>query len=906
MGTYTKRVTLCTLLLGASAYSQLGAAQSETAASGELEEIVVTGYRSSLKTSLNIKKESIVMGDSIVAEDIGEFPDTNLAEAMARIPGVTATRADGRGKNLTVRGLNSTFTRTQINGMEVQAVDFNTRDRSFDFNVFASELFSRIDVAKSTEASMEEGSLGATINLHTARPLDMDGNTFVTSAEVGQNDYADELDPRFAALVSMKNDAGTLGGALSVAYSDTHTAYESHNSGRWEANSGSGNNRWGNSASLSDEVNDAYHPRFPRYFNGTKQFKSLGATGSLQWAPTDSTMVTFDVLHSNFDWTSNDPALTPISLSRTGTTGRVETTVNDFVYDAAKNALLYADLSGVDIRSEGVERDNESTMNTYSLTLEQSFGASVDLRVLAGTSKAESEAVETLAILEAFNQDFTYDYRGGQSNPVFTYGFDPTDPANWLISESRYLNYSNENTYDTLKADLSWEMNDTFTLRGGASRKEFEFDLLAVNRNVNFHGNPQGVLAAPAGCNITQDQLVVGSDMGSVYTDWRGQSYFLADWDAFARQLNFPSGEALYTDPCFSLTPGSSGRRSVQETDTGGYVQLDFRTEIASREFFGNVGVRYVETEVESTGDIGIDPVTVSRKYDDTLPSVNLGMWVTQELVLRASWAKVMARPDLGDLSPGGSVDGFNRRYTAGNPGLEPFRADAIDLAVEWYFADEALVSLAYFGKDIESFPASITRTVTWQSLGLPDSLLANSPATPQDLFDYTSKDTGPGGTLDGYEVQFQTPFTFGPGWLRDFGVKLNYTDITSEVRYGDTIGRLLNQSDDAYNATLWYEHAGFSARLSFTHTGDAATTVPSRFNVPGAPDAGEDITDDIDLLDAKIGYRFSDALSVSLDMLNLTDEVTHTLMGSNGFLLEDQSNGSGRQYFLGVQYAIR
>ncbi|GFE87753.1 TonB-dependent receptor [Steroidobacter agaridevorans] len=906
MSSFAKRLTVCSLLIGTSAYSQFGSAQSEPNQPGALEEIVVTGYRSSLNASLDLKRDSIIMGDSIVAEDIGDFPDTNLAEAMARIPGVTTTRADGRGKNLTVRGLNSTFTRTTLNGMEVQAVDFNTRDRSFDFNVFASELFTRIDVAKSTEARMEEGSLGATIDLHTARPLEMDRNTFVTSAELGQNENANKLDPRFAALLSMKNDAGTFGGALSVAYSDTHTANESHNSGRWEANSGAGANRWRNSASLPAEINNAYHPRFPRYFNGTKNFESLGATGALQWAPTDSTLLTFDALHSSFDWTSSDPALTPISLSRTTNTGRLETTLNAYEYDASKNALLYADMSGIDIRSEGVERDNESTMNTFSLTLEQGLGENVNLRILAGTSKAKSEAVETLAILEAFNQNFTYDYRNGQSNPTFTYGFDLANPANWLISESRYLEYFNENTYDTLKADLSWEINDTFKLSGGASQKEYEFDLLASNRNLSLHGSPQGVVAPPAGCNITQQQLAVGSNLGRVYTDWRGQSYFLADWDAFAAQLNFPGAGSLANDPCFGISPGSAGRRNVQETDSGAYAQLDFKTEIASRRFFGNVGVRYVETEVDSTGDIATAPVTVTREYSDTLPSVNLGLWATDGVVVRASWAKVMARPDLADLTPGGTVDGFNRRYTAGNPGLEPFRAEAIDLAVEWYFAEEALVSLAYFGKDIESFPASVTRRVTWQSLGLPDSLLANTPATPQDLFDYIAVQNGPGGTLEGYELQFQTPFNFGPNWIRSFGVKLNYTDISSEVRYGDTKGRLLNQSDTAYNATLWYEKAGFSGRVSYTHTGDAATRVPSLFNVPGAPDAGEDITDDINLLDAKVSYRFNDALSVSLDMLNLTDEVTHTLMGTNGLLLEDLSNGSGRQYFFGVQYAIR
>jgi TonB-dependent receptor len=551
-------------------------------------------------------------------------------------------------------------------------------------------------------------------------------------------------------------------------------------------------------------------------------------------------------------------------------------------------------------------------MNSFALSLEQDIGERFHLHALAGTSESKATGLESLAINEAFNQDFTYDYRASQSRPTFTYGFDLTDPDNWLISELRFLNSSVENNFDTLRADLSWDVNDTFTLTGGLSQKDYEFDLLNVNRNSNLHADDnQGVVNPPAGCNITQQQIAVGPDIGSDYTDWTGQTYFLPNWEPYSAQIGFPPGGSL-TDPCFALTPGSSGRRNVQESDTGAYVQVDFRSEIGSREFFGNVGVRYVETEVDSTGDIATVPVTVTRDYTDTLPALNLGLWVTEEVVVRASWAKVMARPALGDLSPGGSVDGFNRRYTAGNPGLEPFRADATDLAVEWYYGDEALVSLAYFRKDIESFPQSVTETVSWQSLGLPDSLLDNSPATPADPFDYTAKQTGPGGDLDGFELQFQTPFNFGPGWVRDFGVKLNYTDISSSVIVGTNssggpiFGRLQNQSDTAYNATLWYENEnGFAGRVSLSHTGDSPTGAISRFTVPGGIDAGEDITDDADFVDAKLSYQFNESLSFSLDMLNLTDESVHTLMGSNGFLLEDAANAAGRQYYLGVQYSI-
>jgi TonB-dependent receptor len=441
----------------------------------------------------------------------------------------------------------------------------------------------------------------------------------------------------------------------------------------------------------------------------------------------------------------------------------------------------------------------------------------------------------------------------------------------------------------------------------GLSQKDYEYDLLAANRNLNLHGDPQGIVVVPPGCGIQQSDIVVTADQGFVRKDWQGQEYILIRWDAFADALGFPGNGNTAGDPCFEISPGSSGRRNVKESDFGYYAQMDFHTQLGTMDFFGNVGLRNVTTDVDSTGDIATEPVTVKKSYSDSLPSMNLGLWVTDEVVLRAAWAKVMARPDLGDISPGGSVDGFNRRYTAGNPGLEPFRADAFDLAVEWYFGEESLLSLAFFQKDIASFPEQVTETVTWQSLGLPDSLLDNSPATPQDLFDYTAKQTGAGGTLHGLELQLQTPFAFGPAWFQDFGTRLSYTDITSDVEYGTTRGRLLNQSDTAYNFTLWYENdSGFAGRVTFSHIGDSATRIPSRFTIPGGVDAGEDINAALDYVSAKFSYQINEQLSVSLEGLNLTDERTHSLMGSNGFLLEDTSNGNGPQYFIGAQYFFR
>lgn len=344
------------------------------------------------------------------------------------------------------------------------------------------------------------------------------------------------------------------------------------------------------------------------------------------------------------------------------------------------------------------------------------------------------------------------------------------------------------------------------------------------------------------------------------------------------------------------------------EEDTGYYAQMDFNTELFGLPFRGDVGVREAETQQTSTGLVSGTEVTVKRDYSDTLPSVNLALEPMADVILRASWAEVMTRPSLGNLTPGGSVDVFNRVYTAGNPNLDPFRAQATDLAVEWYFAEESMLSLAWFQKDIESFPATIRVDVPWSSLGLPDSLLATGPATPADMFNYRTTGNGEGGELNGWEFQYQQPFNFGPDWLRNFGIKTNITSIESEVNTGTaaapSITRLNGQSDESYNATLWYENAsGFSGRVSYTFRSDYQTAQATAAKDPAGAFAGTDNSDDVAVVDASFAYQFNDNLKFTFDALNLTDE-PETLLISD-YDLVDTTLKSGRQYYLGVQYSF-
>jgi TonB-dependent receptor len=275
--------------------------------------------------------------------------------------------------------------------------------------------------------------------------------------------------------------------------------------------------------------------------------------------------------------------------------------------------------------------------------------------------------------------------------------------------------------------------------------------------------------------------------------------------------------------------------------------------------------------------------------------------------LVRGSYSKVMSRPPLASLSPGGSIGGFSTppTVTFGNPDLEPFRADAYDLSFEWYFAEESLVSLALFRKDIDSFVVNKTQSAPWSSLGLPDSLLDQVPADPTMDFDVRRPVNGSGGKLEGYEIQYQQPFTFlpGPEWVSNFGTILNYTNVESKVNFADEgapprILNLVGLSEQSANFTLYYDNKIFSARVSLAYRDSFMTNATSR--VPN----DIDFTDESTYVDASTSYKINDHFKVSLEALNLTDEYRTDLMDSTAERINNYMH-TGRQYYLGLQYSL-
>ncbi|MGJ4729147.1 TonB-dependent receptor [Luteimonas sp. SDU101] len=912
-------VTLLALSIGLALQANTMLALAQEAEAPEaaedaqtLDTMVVTGYRASLEKALDIKRGEAGVVDAIVAEDIADFPDLNLAESLQRIPGVSITREGGEGRNISVRGLGPQFTRVRINGIEALATGGGTdtsggvnRGRGFDFNTFASELFSQLVVRKTSAAEIEEGSLGATVDLRTARPFDFDGFTLSVGGQASYNDLLEETDPRGSFLISNTFADDKLGALLSVAYTDRKVVEEGSDSVRW-ANGTSNGNFSASSPFLQARSADVFHPRIPRYNVYVHDQERIGLTGSLQFRPNDRTELVFDALYARFDANRWQDNMNAVSFSRGNNptnppaTGKPNTVVLDGEVDGRGN-LVYGVFDNVDIRSEGRYDEQTTDFLQWGWTLKHRFSDDVTLNALVGSSRSEYDnPVQTTIIMDKFDVDgYSWDYRGNSRLPAFDYGaLDPLDPNGWTLAEVRLRPQYARNEYDTGQVDLTWNASPYFSLKGGAHYKDYTYT------GREWRRASEG--AVPAVDSATLAGLVREFGLYGIGAGGTNR-WVVPDVNAFADAYDIYSNRGLFA-VSDTLSGVAANNRVVNERSTGFYVQGDFSFDIGPVPFRGNVGVRRVDTELTSDGSSivgGVSvPTRVTHDYTDTLPSFNLIAEVAPDFIVRLSGAEVMSRPNLGFLNPGATVtvSGGARTVTTGNPRLDPFRAKTLDLNLEWYFSNEGLLSLGAFYKDIDSYIQTSRETRPFSSSGLPESLLAGTGATPADDFVFQQPLNTPGGDLTGYEISYQQPFTFLPGAWQDLGVQLNYTYVESEIQYLSSSGApsargpMVGLSENAWNATLYYDNQKFSARLSAAYRDEYLNQIPGR---EGSDVEGTKATTTVD---ASIAYNINDHLSVSLEGLNLTDEWSDLWIDSTGDRPIAYTH-TGRQFMVGFRY---
>lgn len=887
---------------GALAQAAAQAAQ-DAAPEAEVADIVVTGFRQSLGAAINLKRQTVGSVDAIVAEDIAKFPDQNLAESLQRIPGISIQRDGGEGRAITVRGLGAQFTRVRVNGLETVATSTDgassNRDRAFDFNVFASELFSSLVVHKTAEAALDEGSLGAVVDLNTGNPLaGKDGFTFVGSATGSYNDLSKKWGPRLAGLMSWKSADGQWGVALSAAYSKLDTRQMGNNTVRWsQARFDSVNgtpcftapNSGGTyvAGAACNAAALAFHPRIPRYGEIAQERERLGVTGSIQWAPSDATKVSVDGLFSRFRETREEKWGEVLLRSNE----RSIDVVNP-VFDGNNN-MVSATLNDAWVRTEHYLRKSQTKFYQLGGTWDQDVSDGLRFTLLGGFSKSDASIpVETTLVFDDRDaQGYSYDYSNSR-RPVLTFGTSVTDPANFQLAEIRDRPSSTINRFRTAQLRAEWDVADGFTAKAGAVYRRFAFDTEGFTRDTVVCGNggvdrvlgtvncspssafgPTAIYGLPVTAQLAELFTLKGAGApAGTTTQW-----LVPNLAAGTDYTN------LYDRP---LAIDAGNTRGVVEKTTGGYIQFDAKGDIFGLEYAANAGIRYVKTDQSSRGLNNGAMVSVSRSYEDWLPAANIAFFPHKDIIVRASVADVMTRPSLGNLTPGGSVDGFNYRISFGNPFLDPFRATAYDLAVEWYFAPQSVFSVAAFKKDVQSFPISQTITGTFASTGLPLSVIPpSSPAAIQperpEGWAINTIVNGSGASLKGIEVALQAPFSFLPGFLSHFGGIVNATFVDSSASYtvsgpavvpgGGNIASVRNAtlfglSKRAFNGTLYYEDETFSARVSASYRSGYIDQNSGTGNVFEGYNSTVNV-------DASVRYKLTDWIELSLEGINLTDE---------------------------------
>lgn len=955
----------------------VGAAAAQDPEATEVEEIVVTGFRASLSAALDAKRRDANVVDVILAEDIADFPDLNLAESIQRIPGVAIDRDAGEGRSITVRGLGSDFTRTRINGMEAQATTGGSdasgganRGRGFDFNVFASELFNAITVRKTAAAETEEGSLGATVDLQASRPFDYPaGPTIAASVQMGFNDLSEETNPRGALLLSNTfGENNQFGALVSVAYSERSLLEEGFSSVRWApavgtgssggfcsplgvtpqnpgnsgangssaANCSTGNPRPANTAANVAAYNTAnqssvFIPRLPRYGRLTHEQERLGVTGALQWRPADTTLFSFDALYSKLDATRQEDFLQALSFSRNAAAGG-QTQVIVREAEVQDGMLVYGLFDNVDIRSESRFDQLETEFLQLSFTAEHDFTDRLRGRLYVGRAESNfRNPIQTTVTIDRQDTDgYSWDFRGNMSAPVINYGFDVTNPANFSWrqtgtslprSEIRIRPNGVDTVFESVQGDLAYDVNDWLTLKAGVNYKTYSSD------SFEFRRTDETVVPALPGATLagaTNTLTGFGSNLtsGATPTSWARP-----DLNLIASLFNIycncdtgvPGGDFRLT----SITNGNArgGNRLIEEEDLGYYVQADFNTSLAGMPFRGNVGVRQVNTQLYAQGYSSTGGGTLvegTNEYDDTLPSLNLALEPRDDLTVRFGVAKVMARPQIGNtlagtnyLVPTTSLNATGPNFTAsiGNVNLDPFRATTYDFSIEWYFAEDALLSFAYFYKDIDTYIQILRQDLEYQQLtALNPSAFAPAFCTnvcsPTTIFQLTSATNTEGGPLKGFEISYQQPFTFLPGLLANTGVQMNYTRVESEIDYcNDALcstfvtADLINLSPQSWNATLYYEDDKFSARVSASARDEYLQNVPGR---NGNALEGKFDTFNVD---ASMSYQLTDQVQLTFEGINLTDEFNHQWVGNDDRQSTSVYHHTGRQYYVGARY---
>lgn len=874
-----------TLLFAAStAHAQTPAAAP--AADAADSEIVVTGIRGSLREAIDAKRDLSVIADVVTAEDVGKFPDKNVAEALQRVPGIVVNREFGEGERVSLRGTAPNLTKTLLNGHTVATADWFILDqvastRSFNYLTLPAEIIGRLEVYKSPQADVEEGGVGGTINVITRNPLDLDPLTLSASVQGVYSDLSGKFDPQVSGLVSWKNADETFGVLVGAIYQKRRTRRDGLEIFGYRSFPVGG----GNALVPTLIGSTMFEQNRERY----------GANIGIQFRPSDELEINITGLYSRFNadnFNQNYIAWGEQALAGGGTISNA--VVEDGVAVAGNIASRNGGTEGFGVVYDAIDRQAvaKTVSADFDLTWRPVDALSVHFK--AGWTKANGDTSNENFIEFAGPGAFSYDLRSGRPEVAFS-NPNPLNPAGIRPDFARIQSVTNddEEKYFYLDVEKEVEWGPMTALKFGV--KYTDHDRVAERFATNGGVFTPGLRCGAVAC--TSADFATGSGMPGDFLDNIAAPGTLNDyWRVDPAKLRAIYGAQTAPGTDRFLVPGNT--YAINEKAYGGYGLAKF----GGDGWRGNVGVRVIKTEQTSDGFIigganpeftnpfgGFTPSTAKRSYTDILPSANLSVDLSDQVVLRFAAGKTMTRPDFVDITPGVDLNGTLLTGRGGDPNLDPYRANQYDLSIEWYPDRETIVALAAFYKDIQSYIVNTTSTEILPSVFVPGSQPAGCVAAGggnPNLFNcpyqINRRSNGDGGRNQGFEFQVSRPIWGG------FGAVANYTYSDAKASNGDPIP---GNSKHSLNLTGYFENDLVSARVSYNYRSKFFIDIDRAAPLNQAS---------LSSLDASLSINVTENIALTADAINLTNEEIVQYSGTRDRPRAIYDNG--RQFYVGAR----
>jgi len=846
-----------------------------------LDTVRVAGIRSSLQKSQVIKQDFIGTVDAISAEDIGKFPDQNVADALQRVPGVSVNRTSGESRYITVRGFGPQFNVATLNG-RVMATD--AVSRGFSFDILPSELISTVEVQKTSMADAPEGSIGATVNIRTRRPLDDPGLHVAASVEGTYDDTTSNIGPKVSALISHTNADRTLGGLLSaVHYKRSHITEFVTTSGWVTGTSGVSNGITG--------------PRGMDYQVNRSDRTRNGINAAFAWHPSETVKLDVDAMYSRYK----------VDVDGYGSSFYI---LYESIIDitADENGTATWSRSGPvgdgltasgNVRHASGTRD--STNRQLGAHLNWQVGEYTALDVDGSWSKADNNPDPRKVYYSNINHIYPGLTPEWNLNPGgFPYYSNLTSPSDASLLMTGYFNRNAELVNDELaefKTHLTRNFYDGTLSRlqfgvSGATRTKDRHVMRTLADLENAYSFPLALVPYDL-VEIFHAGNVAGAGGMTQWLSYDPVKYY--DWLASeAAWGQFLPGGTQY-DPRFpdkaqrvqdllaqsgggiNALPRPQDYWEVREANYAAFAMADFEGDWGAMPWKLNVGVRYIRTDITSKAIstqiksitvLPVDyllleveytdpmPLTKRSSYHDWLPSLNFRLNLRDDLVLRASASETVTRPGLSSLSAGERFFIATPNpgvWTTNNPDLKPYNSKNVDLGLEWYVNDASYIALAGFYRNVSNFISTVT-----------------VPATILDLpFLRTMPVNADSAIVKGAEFAFQYTFDHLPTPFDGFGVQLNYTWVDSQQTFDPSIATgqfAVEGLSDSGNLVLFYEKDRFGMRVAYNWRDEYLESIRGAQGEPTTVNAYEQI-------DLSANFRLNDTLSIFANATNLTGQ---------------------------------